>query len=378
MTELKSLNLTPGRYPTGLVPTSYLAPLSALTQLHSLDLQLFMCCGPLPATILPRLQHLTHLGLRLSSSPFGPEGVFAWGAGAAGSPRLRSLLLYGARLPPQEATVESLCQLESLCLYGLCPTPRKLSTLVRGLTAITHLRLGDAYPADSAMKNRQHAMNPVDVGWSMQLLSGCTQLVQLELQDHAYLVALQLPRGALRQLTYLSLDIADVEEEVEVHASWASLPSLARLRVTALPNATLAGLRELDMGASVYEWGYQMEELHFPDLAHLVVSDISFERGLPPHDMLQQLRRLTVQHYSPEWRRGPNIKELPSALAQATSLEVLDLRGCYNLQLRKADAELLNQLTSLRVLEVAYPQEPEVVAYLCAQVPHVRLVEEGL
>jgi len=31
---------------------------------------------------------------------------------------------------------------------GACATPRKLSTLVRSLTALTHLQLGDAYPVD--------------------------------------------------------------------------------------------------------------------------------------------------------------------------------------------------------------------------------------
>jgi len=80
--------------PDAKVPTSCLAALSALTQLRSLDLDLSSCSGPLPATILPRLQHLTHLGLRLSAFPFiTPDGKFGWGRGAAGSPRLRSLRL---------------------------------------------------------------------------------------------------------------------------------------------------------------------------------------------------------------------------------------------------------------------------------------------
>ncbi|GAB4816042.1 hypothetical protein N2152v2_003088 [Parachlorella kessleri] len=330
MTELKCLELEPRLNRGGLVSASYLAPLSALTQLRSLDLQLFMCCGPLPATILPRLQHLTHLGLFLSASPSSPEGVVGWGAGAAGSPRLRSLILYDARLPPEEATVASLGQLEVLRVLGLCPTPRHLSTLVRSLTALTYLRLGDAYPADSAEEVREPGLNKLDLDWSMQLVSGCRQLARLELLEHAELVSLQLPRGALRQLTYLALEYEDVEdvEELEVHASWASLSSLACLRLTVelrLPNATLAGLRELDVGATLYDLGDDEDPLHCPDLTHLVVSDISLvnrRRGLPPQHMLQQLRRLTVQHYGHGWLRDSGLMGVPSSLAQATSLEV--------------------------------------------------------
>ena len=63
--------------------------------------------------------------------------------------------------------------------------------------------------------------------------------------------------------------VADVYRLVGSRGLW-------RLR---LPNATLAGLRELDMGAIIYEWGDDKEDLlHFPHLTHLVVSDVSFER----------------------------------------------------------------------------------------------------
>ena len=118
-----------------------------------------------------------------------------------------------------------------MSLEGVCPTPRKLPTLVRSLTALTQMRLGDAYPADSAEEEKEFDDYPVDEGWSMRLLAGCSQLSLLELVDHADLVGLQLPRKALQQLTCLELDIEDVEE-LEVHASWASLPLLTRLRVT--------------------------------------------------------------------------------------------------------------------------------------------------
>ena len=103
-------------------------------------------------------------------------------------------------------------------------------------------------------------------------------------------------------------------------------------------------------------------------------------QGLPPEHILHQLRQLSVQHYNPGWvgLSLEEMTELPGGLAQAASLEVLDLRGCQDLQLRKADAELLRQLTSLRRLEVASPQELEVGVYLRAEMPQVQLVEDGL
>jgi hypothetical protein len=93
---------------------------------------------------------------------------------------------------------------------------------------------------------------------------------------------------------------------------------------------------------------------------------------------LTRLKELAIRRIDREnvWPSIPVVvRRLPACVAQATGLEVLDLRGCQDLELRKTDAGVLRQLPHLRRLEVAKWQGPLVMAHLAKCLPGVELVK---
>ncbi len=211
-------------------PCSCLEPLSALTQLHSLDLNLEECAGSLPPSLLPRLQHLTHLGLRLQFRRVHLLALVSWCCGSPGAPRLRSLTLSNACLAPEEATLNSLGQLESLRLQGHCAVPVALRTLLHSLTGLTSLELhDDVWRNDFNGAEGLEADEESESDWCLGLLAGCSQLRRLELYYEA-LISRGVPPGSLQHLSYLSLDDPYMME-LHMAASWACLPSLESLRL---------------------------------------------------------------------------------------------------------------------------------------------------
>ena len=102
-------------------------------------------------------------------------------------------------------------------------------------------------------------------------------------------------------------------------------------------------------------------------------------QAVPPKHILQKLRHLCVVFFQSPNALQQALKQLPTSLALATSLEVLDLRGSRALELHKADAEVLRQMKGLRRLEVpkCEYQGSGVLKYLRKQLPGLEVVEEG-
>ncbi|GAB4816033.1 hypothetical protein N2152v2_003079 [Parachlorella kessleri] len=355
-----------------------------MTQLRSLDLNLEG--GSLPPSLLPRLQHLTHLGLHLQYGHWLELARVSWGCGAPGAPRLRSLTLANAWLLREEATLNSLGQLESLRLQGHCAVPIALRTVLHSLTGFTSLELNDDVCRNDFLgADGLEADDETDSDWCLGLLAGCSQLRRLELYYEA-LISRDIPPGSLQQLSYLSLDDPYMVE-LNMAASWACLPSLESLRLAGellysfkAPSRGLGGLKELDVGTLDFNWREQ-KQLHLPQLTRLVTNEISLKEALPPRRILRKLRHLSVEYfnydnYEYEDTVQQLLKRLPGRLVEATSLEVLDLRGCRSLKLNKADARVLRGLKSLRRLELNEYQGHEVVTFLRKQLPDLEVVEE--
>ena len=102
-------------------------------------------------------------------------------------------------------------------------------------------------------------------------------------------------------------------------------------------------------------------------------------QALPQRRILRSLRHLSIGPHGPgnvddeEDSSWPYWEKLPSGLAQATSLEVLDLRGCRGLSPQEADAGVLKQLKRLRRLEVTCHHWLEDFKHLRMQLPEVEV-----
>ena len=197
-------------------------------------MDLEVAVGTLPPNLLPSLQHLTHLGLTFSAQVWDAPPQVSWSGGVrvegSSRPRLRSLRLCNARLPPQEATIASLGQLEELRLQGFCAIPSTLPALLHSLSGLTSLELDYIYTADDPGE-AQEPEQQLETGAerSLELVTGCRRLRRLVLPLGVFL-EMDLPPGALQQLSYLSVeDVGTAEPQMSV--SWASLPSLEHLRL---------------------------------------------------------------------------------------------------------------------------------------------------
>ncbi|GAB4816043.1 hypothetical protein N2152v2_003089 [Parachlorella kessleri] len=383
MGALKSLVFDPMSPQPGGVPLSYLTPLSALTQLCHLDMCLVGCHGSLPPAILPRLQCLTHLGLDFCAPTKGPPQRVSWGGDANGSARLHVLRLCNAWLPPEEATLASLGQLEELQLLGDCFVPTALPTVLHSLSGLKWLEVEETRREDNGLPQGSAEDGVSDDQWYLQLAAGCSQLRGLRLPRGAVL-GLEVPPGALQHLSTLSIDDPNRTQDLHMAGSWAKLPSLeclqlAGLSVHGLTCATegLTGIKRLDMGAFDLAWEHC--QLSFPHLTWLAMSDGSLQSGPPPKRILRRLHHLSVHPSSiRSFARPAGLQQLPRNLSQATSLRVLDLSNCDQVMLREVDADALEQLKSLRRLEVNEYQRQEVMEFLRKQLPELEIVEVEL